>query len=105
MFLDQLSERLPRLENARARGDLEAVERIAHSLKGSAATVGATRVSELCSGICERARAGDPDEPLEAALVEASGQTKRGHAPLCGGAGHAGVSGWFSRRCGCPGGR
>ncbi len=75
MFLDQLSERLPRLENARARGDLEAVERIAHSLKGSAATVGATRVSELCSGICERARAGDPDEPLEAALVEASGQT------------------------------
>jgi two-component system sensor histidine kinase/response regulator len=57
MFLDQASERLPALLEAIEAGDAETVRGLAHGLKGSAATVGATRMSEL-SGVLSKLAAG-----------------------------------------------
>ena len=48
VFISSTPERIEALETALATSDFEAVERIAHSLKSSAATVGGLRMSELC---------------------------------------------------------
>jgi two-component system sensor histidine kinase/response regulator len=57
MFLDQASERLAALLEAIEAGNADAVRGLAHGLKGSAATVGATRMSEL-SGVLSKLAAG-----------------------------------------------
>ena len=58
MFLDQVTERLPALMGAIESADAERVHALAHGLKGSAATVGATRISELSQDLCELAADG-----------------------------------------------
>ncbi len=51
LFLDQVSDRVGRLEAALGQGDAEALERAAHSLKGTAATLALGRVRELADAL------------------------------------------------------
>ena len=58
MFLDQSADRLPAMREAIASDDAERLHGLAHGLKGSAATIGATRMSEIARALCEIAAAG-----------------------------------------------
>lgn len=59
LFLRDTPERLEALRHALAAGDLESAGRAAHSLKGSAANLGAMDLHELASQTEQRARAAD----------------------------------------------
>ncbi|MEW5884944.1 MAG: Hpt domain-containing protein [Armatimonadota bacterium] len=54
-----------RIKDAVVAKDAEALQRAAHSLKGSAASVGATDLCETAASLDERARQGDFDGALE----------------------------------------
>jgi HPt (histidine-containing phosphotransfer) domain-containing protein len=58
--------------------DAERLHRLAHGLKGSAATVGATRMSEIAKELCEIAAAGRTSgaQDLHRELAEALAQTR-----------------------------
>ncbi|MGA2926020.1 MAG: Hpt domain-containing protein [Solirubrobacteraceae bacterium] len=58
MFIDQTAERLPALRGAVDGADAARLGRLAHGLKGSAASVGANRISALCDALCELANTG-----------------------------------------------
>jgi signal transduction histidine kinase/DNA-binding NarL/FixJ family response regulator len=79
MFIDQANDQLPRLEQSLAARDATTANEIAHGLKGSAATVGAPRVTEICDAICELAQRGTTDGGAElcATLVDALAATRR----------------------------
>jgi two-component system, sensor histidine kinase and response regulator len=53
MFLDQASERLPQFKEAIDAGDDDRLHKLAHGLKGGAATVGAIRMAGLCGALCK----------------------------------------------------
>ncbi len=57
-FLSSASDRVEAVKDAVGRGDNEALERAAHSLKGSCGTLGATRMAEVCSDLVTLAREG-----------------------------------------------
>ncbi len=59
LFLRDTPERLDVVRQAVADGNLDAAARAAHSLKGSAANLGALDLHELASQTEQRARAGD----------------------------------------------
>lgn len=59
MFLDDAPKRLAEIEGALANGDVKRLERAAHTLKSSAANVGAAGLSQLCREIEERVRLND----------------------------------------------
>jgi len=59
LFLAEVPPRMTRLRNAWAAGNIEEVQRAAHSLKGSAGNIGARRLYVVCSQLDERARLGD----------------------------------------------
>ncbi|MGH2889357.1 MAG: response regulator, partial [Solirubrobacteraceae bacterium] len=69
MFLDQVSERLPALAGAIRAADGVRLRELAHGLKGSAATVGAIRISELSRALCELAEHGSIGEDGAAAEI------------------------------------
>jgi HPt (histidine-containing phosphotransfer) domain-containing protein len=48
-FLDDSAGLVPRLAEAVAAGDSEAVHKASHNLKGTAATCGATSVADVCA--------------------------------------------------------
>lgn len=48
-FLDDSAGLVPRLAEAIAAGDAEAVHKASHNLKGTAATCGATSVAAVCA--------------------------------------------------------
>ena len=58
--------------------DADRLHGLAHGLKGSAATVGATRMSEIARALCEIAAAGGTAGALElhAELTDALAQTR-----------------------------
>jgi two-component system, sensor histidine kinase and response regulator len=64
MFLDQSAQRLPAMREAITSADAERLHGLAHGLKGSAATVGATRMSEIARQLCEVAAAGQTSGAL-----------------------------------------
>ena len=69
LFLDMLAPLQEKLHEAVANGDSETVAYVAHSIRGSAATVGAQRVVEICSRL--EASAGDDGaecDPLASAI-------------------------------------
>jgi two-component system, sensor histidine kinase and response regulator len=78
MFLDQSAERLPAMHEAIASDDPDRLHGLAHGLKGSAATVGATRMSEIAKALCDIASAGRTAGGLElhAELTDALAQTR-----------------------------
>jgi two-component system, sensor histidine kinase and response regulator len=78
MFLDQCAERLTAMHEAITAHDPDRLHGLAHGLKGSAATVGATRMSEIAKALCEIASAGATAGTLElhAGLTDALAQTQ-----------------------------
>ncbi|HLH66624.1 MAG TPA: ATP-binding protein [Solirubrobacteraceae bacterium] len=77
MFLDQAAERVPALRGAIEQGDAELVHELAHGLAGSAATVGATRLTKLSRRLCELASRGELSRAagVQAELADALGAT------------------------------
>lgn len=59
LFLDDAPKRLAEIETALATGDSKLLERAAHTLKSSAANVGAAGLSKLCGEMEERVRSRD----------------------------------------------
>jgi CheY-like chemotaxis protein len=78
MFLDQSAERLPAIHDAITSEDADRLHGLAHGLKGSSATVGATRMSEIAKELCDIAAAGQTAGTLElhAELTDALAQTR-----------------------------
>jgi hypothetical protein len=78
MFLDQSADRLPAMREAIAAHDAQRLHGLAHGLKGSAATVGATRMSEIAKELCEIAAAGQTAGALDLhdELADALAQTR-----------------------------
>ncbi len=60
-FLDGLPQQLREIEEGLAAGDLEAVHRAAHSLKGAVANFSAPAAFEAARALDEAARAGSAD--------------------------------------------
>jgi CheY-like chemotaxis protein/HPt (histidine-containing phosphotransfer) domain-containing protein len=69
IFLQDTSARLAALQDAVARRDGDAVERVAHSLQGSAAMVGAASMARRCAELIGLARSGSLDG-AEAIVME-----------------------------------
>jgi len=74
-FADRAPEQLAQLEQARSAGDPSAVEHAAHSLKGSAANLGAAVLADQCAALEQQGRDGvvPPPaalEPVNAELAE-----------------------------------
>jgi two-component system, sensor histidine kinase and response regulator len=84
MFLDQSAERLPAMHEAITADDADRLHGLAHGLKGSAATVGATRMSEIARALCDIAAAGSTTGGLDlhADLTDALAQTRTALAVL-----------------------
>lgn len=59
LFLVEVPPRMDRLRNAWAAGNIEQVHRAAHSLKGSAGTIGARRLYEVCRQLDTRGKSAD----------------------------------------------
>ncbi len=57
LYLDYTPQLLAAQRDALARGDAPALQRAAHTLKGSSASLGATALAALCQEIETRARA------------------------------------------------
>ena len=48
LFLNEFPSRLDKLRNAQASGDIQEVQRAAHSMKGSAGNIGARALFDAC---------------------------------------------------------
>lgn len=59
LFLEEVPPRILRLRNALAAGNIQDLQRAAHSLKGSAGNIGARRLFEVCRQLDDIARSGD----------------------------------------------
>jgi signal transduction histidine kinase/DNA-binding response OmpR family regulator len=68
-YADRLPDVLRRMERAAADGDARNLARLAHGLKGSSATLGASRFAALCADVEDRAHLG-PLETLPNDLYE-----------------------------------
>ena len=70
MFLDEAPPRIARLRNALAAGNIEELQRAAHSLKGSAGNIGATGMFGVCQQLDSLGRSGNIESagPLIEAL-------------------------------------
>lgn len=66
-FLEDVPQRIDRLRNASAAGNIQEVRRVAHSLKGSAGNIGARSMFEVCRRLDELGDA-NPAGPLIDAL-------------------------------------
>ena len=69
LFLDEVPTQLKALGEAAQMGETQSVERIAHTLKGSSASMGALRMEALCAELEEAGRSED--------LSAVSGQISR----------------------------
>ncbi len=81
LFLRDTPERLDVVRQGLAAGDLDAAARAAHSLKGSAANLGALDLHELAAQAEQRARAGDTAAVREL-LAQLDDEYGRVHAQL-----------------------
>ncbi len=59
LFLEDASSYIEALQEATEEGDAPSVERLAHTLKGSCANMGATRMVAICAELEEAGRSGD----------------------------------------------
>lgn len=69
-FVDSLVRHVDELRAARAGGDPAAMRHVAHTLKSSAASVGALELSRWCADV-ERGLRERPAEPPDAAALDA----------------------------------
>lgn len=70
LFLQESPRRIEQLRNACAAGDIQEVQRSAHSLKGSAGNIGANALLDVCRQLDEHSKAGAREQlgPLVDAL-------------------------------------
>ena len=59
LFLSEFPPRLEKLRNAQAAGNIQEVQRAAHSMKGSAGNIGARALFDACKEIEEASKAGE----------------------------------------------
>ncbi len=59
LFVDDVPRRVERLKAAWQSGNAVELQRAAHSLKGSSGTIGAHHMSDICTQLDERGKAGD----------------------------------------------
>ena len=59
MFLQEVPPRIEQLRTFLASGNIQEVQRAAHSLKGSAGNIGAHRLHEVCQQVDDKSRSGD----------------------------------------------
>jgi HPt (histidine-containing phosphotransfer) domain-containing protein len=71
MFLAEFPRRMDKLRNGFSSGDIQEVQRSAHSLKGSAGNIGAHGLSAICRQLDELSKAGERDRL--APLIDALG--------------------------------
>jgi signal transduction histidine kinase/DNA-binding response OmpR family regulator len=81
LFVRDTPARLQELGEAHAADDADSVAFAAHALKGSAANVGATRLTAVCQQIEDTARAGDLDG-VDALIADASRHADDAQAAL-----------------------
>lgn len=81
MFLDDGPEKVQTITEGLAAGDLEAVERAAHALKGSAGSLGAVLVQRDCENLQVSSRNGDR-ERVEALARDLLGHFQEARAEL-----------------------
>lgn len=62
LFFKQADDLMPGLRRAHGARDLDNLVRISHTLKGTCGSVGAMRLTDLCSRLNQLARAGKWDE-------------------------------------------
>ncbi len=65
LFLEDAPPQIAALWESVEYGNAHAVERIAHTLKGSSGNMGATRMAAICSGLEEVGASGDLSEVSE----------------------------------------
>ena len=70
IFLETTPKTMARLHEAMAKGDLNAVSRTMHSLKGTVGTFGAAKLAALCKHLNEELRQGHVPENLPARVDE-----------------------------------
>lgn len=59
LFLDEAPARIDKLRNAWQAGNIQEVQRMAHSLKGSAGNIGATALYDICKQLDGMGRSAD----------------------------------------------
>jgi two-component system sensor histidine kinase/response regulator len=72
LFADSCRQHMDKVAGMLARGEFDAIEPIAHSLRGSAAMLGAIKVSEIAGALlaaCRNGAANDAIAPLCAVLA------------------------------------
>ena len=69
LFLEEVPPRIARLRNAWASGNIEEMQRAAHSLKGSAGNIGASGMFDVCRQLDGLSRSGSLESA--ATLVDA----------------------------------
>jgi HPt (histidine-containing phosphotransfer) domain-containing protein len=83
LFLDDVPGRIARLRAAWQAGDAVAVQRAAHSLKGSAGNIGATQMLAVCTQLDQQGRSGDLSllpplvESLDAEFAKVAAEIER----------------------------
>jgi HPt (histidine-containing phosphotransfer) domain-containing protein len=73
MFFDDVRSGIDAMRDATERGDVQTVERAAHTLKGSSGNMGAKRMAALCGELQDASVSGDlthAPELLEGLEVE-----------------------------------
>lgn len=78
LFVEDVPVRIARLRAAWQSGDAVAVQRAAHSLKGSAGNIGATEMLAVCKELDQQGHAGDLSRlpPLVASLEAEYGRVE-----------------------------
>ncbi len=69
LFVEHVDQRLEQLHKAVNENDIDEVESIGHSMKGSSANMGATLMSEMCNEVMESAKTGNLPESINETLV------------------------------------
>jgi HPt (histidine-containing phosphotransfer) domain-containing protein len=72
IFVDQLATALPQLARAVAGDDRDTVDRIAHRLAGSAASLGMTELATAMRELSAQARGGGPLQALQVRVAGAA---------------------------------
>lgn len=81
LFITDSGNRLSELGEAVCHGDRDAVQRVAHNLKGSSVNFGAQRLPAMCTAL-ERAGAAGDVADATALLADAGRELRRVHAAL-----------------------
>ena len=77
LYLEQTPKMIEQLASAQAQSDTEAMAGIAHSLKSSSLTVGATALAETCRKIEEQGKSGEVDAAVVDSMQRMYSEVKK----------------------------